>query len=76
MADSFDTAQAISDDITAGKLDGAKSGSDNLTQYLEDAISWDQWKKLEAHEHSQGDAAGKPREKVNNVAKMLEIARQ
>lgn len=76
MADSFDTAQAISDDIAAGKLNGDKSGSSGLAQYLKDAISWDQWKKLEAHEHGEGEATDKPREKVNNVAKMLEIARK
>lgn len=76
MADSFDTAQAISDDIAAGKLAGSFSGSSGLADHLHDSVSWEQWKKLEEHEHSQGKAVGKPREKVNNVDKMLQLARQ
>lgn len=42
---------------------------------LPDAVSWEQWLKIDAHEIKKGRALSKIREKVPTVAEMLTIAR-
>lgn len=42
---------------------------------LPDAVSWEQWLKIDAHEVKKGRSLSKIREKVPTVAEMLAIAR-
>lgn len=68
------------DDIEQGRLENlheAKSGGDGLISLAKSrqvrCISYDDWKKLDAHETKLGLAKGKPREKILNIDKMLEL---
>ncbi|CAF1209037.1 unnamed protein product [Rotaria sordida] len=54
-----------------------KSGGDGLIALAKSrqirCISYEDWKKLDAHEINLGHVKGKPREKIINIQKMLEL---
>jgi adrenodoxin-NADP+ reductase len=58
-------------------LNKVKSGGDGLISLANSrqirCVSYDDWKKLDAHETNLGLAKGKPREKILNIEKMLEL---
>lgn len=39
-------------------------------------VSWEGWKKIDAIETKEGDTRGKPREKIADVKKMMEIVKR
>ena len=74
-------ARRIIDDIEQGKLtnlDQSKSGGDGLRSLAQSrqvrCVSYDDWKRLDAHETSLGLARGKPREKIVDIEKMLQLS--
>lgn len=68
------------EDIEQGhikNLHDIKSGGDGLISLANSrqvrCISYEDWKKLDEHETTLGLAKGKPREKILNIDKMLEL---
>jgi hypothetical protein len=68
------------EDIEQGRLTNLhdiKSGGDGLISLANSrqirAVSYDDWKRLDAYETNLGLAKGKPREKIINIEKMLEL---
>lgn len=75
MSNSFSVASSICTDYEKGLLSGqcnAKPGLD-FKRYP-NVVSWDDWLKIDKAECEKGQQIGKPREKILNVADMLEIA--
>jgi adrenodoxin-NADP+ reductase len=73
-------AKRIMDDIEQNRLTNLhdiKSGGDGLISLANSrqirCVSYDDWKRLDAHETNLGLAKGKPREKILNIDKMLEL---
>jgi hypothetical protein len=68
------------EDVEQGRLmnlHDVKSGGDGLISLAKSrqirCVSYDDWKKLDAYETNLGIAKGKPREKILNIDKMLEL---
>jgi adrenodoxin-NADP+ reductase len=68
------------EDIEQGRLTNlhdVKSGGDGLISLANSrqirSISYDDWKRLDAHETNLGLAKGKPREKILNIEEMLKL---
>ena len=73
-------AKRIIDDIEGGHLPHLhviKLGGDGLISLANSrqirCISYEDWKKLDLYETNLGLAKGKPREKIINIQKMLEL---
>ena len=78
MEDAFDTAESIAKDWENKEpfIPGA-NGWDELreaaaTQALR-AVSWDDWRKIDAAEKRRGKAKGKEREKFTSISAMLAV---
>lgn len=58
-------------------LQDVKSGGDGLISLAQSrqvrVVSYKDWKKLDAYETNLGLSKGKPREKIVNLQKMLEL---
>ncbi|KAJ2859662.1 NADPH-adrenodoxin reductase [Coemansia aciculifera] len=81
MQDAYRTADAVIMDISNGHIaDGlSREAVDQVldeTGVLESCVTNAQWKLLEAFEAEAGQSAGKPREKVTDVDRMLSIVRK
>ncbi|KAJ2347657.1 hypothetical protein GGH92_003112, partial [Coemansia sp. RSA 2673] len=79
--DAYRTADAVIMDINNGHIaDGlsreAVDQALNESGVLESCVTNAQWKLLEAFEAEAGQSAGKPREKVTDVERMLSIIRK
>lgn len=61
-----------------GNLHDVKSGGDGLTSLARSRqiryVTYEDWKKLDAHETRLGLTKGKPREKIVNVQQMLDFS--
>ena len=73
-------ARRIMDDIEQGQLTHlheTKSGGDGLISLAASrqvrCVTYDDWKKLDAHETHLGSSRGKPREKIVDIGTMLEL---
>lgn len=73
-------AKRIIEDIEQGhitNLHDVKSGGNGLVELANTrqirSVSYTDWKKLDAYETTLGHTKGKPREKVVNIQKMLEL---
>ncbi|CAG9323220.1 unnamed protein product [Blepharisma stoltei] len=73
MRSSFETAETIIKDYNKGVFTPKE---DKIHKILENkpVVTFQDWLKIDAYEISQGKLSGKPREKVKNIEKMLEIA--
>ncbi|CAF3899058.1 unnamed protein product [Adineta steineri] len=78
--ESHTVARRIMDDIEQGRINSlhdVKSGGNGLISLANShqirCISYDDWRKLDTHETSAGLVKGKPREKILNIDKMLEL---
>ncbi|KAJ2457986.1 NADPH-adrenodoxin reductase [Coemansia sp. RSA 2424] len=85
MQDAYRTADAVIMDINSGHIandDGHERSRDAIDQVLDSSgvlkscVTNAQWKRLEAYETEAGLPAGKPREKVTDVDRMLSIVRK
>lgn len=79
MSNSFGVAEQIVEDIEKDNiLNTSKPGFTKVKAILEQknvqVVEWKDWEKIDKYEVSQGEKVGKPREKVVDVKKMLEIA--
>lgn len=73
MSHSFLVADTLCKDWQQKAIDvSAKSGLD--FRRFDKIISWKQWKIIDQTEVNEGSSVGKPREKILDIPKMLEIA--
>ena len=77
--DAAETAKALLDDRAAGKHTSGGRGGEAVKELLSrtssaPVLGFDAWAKINALEVERGTAAGKVREKVVDVHRMLEIA--
>lgn len=76
--DAQETAAAVVADFNAGALSEDLLAEASLADLLRDlgvdAVSSEGWRAIDAHERATGDAAGRPRLKLVDVPRMLEIA--
>ncbi|KAJ1987698.1 NADPH-adrenodoxin reductase [Coemansia sp. RSA 1358] len=81
MQDAYRTADAVAMDINNGNCQlrqtSRKDIDDELSKLGVDKIKVanGDWKRLEEYEFKQGKKAGKPREKVPSIGKMLSVIR-
>lgn len=72
MNNSFSVAENLSNDWKQNLIDPTpKSG---LEFRVDRQINWSQWQRIDAFEKQNGANVGKPREKLTDVSKMLEVA--
>lgn len=71
------TVEHILTDAVTGRIHPAPGAAQSIDELLADrgttVTSWDDWLLLDQAEQELGAAAGRPREKVTDVARMLEI---
>lgn len=76
MSNSFETANHICTELSKREI-VSKPGFDGLKSKLKTSnvsrVTWDGWLKIDKYEQECGKPLGKPREKIVNVEKMLEI---
>lgn len=76
MGNAFQVAKTMCEDINNGKDTDAKGGFGEVKKVISNAIvDWDGWTKIDKFETEQGKKVGKPREKICDVNKMIEIAK-
>ncbi|XP_075033986.1 NADPH:adrenodoxin oxidoreductase, mitochondrial isoform X2 [Mixophyes fleayi] len=79
MADSFDTAQALLEDIKSGALplSEPRPGSSAIRELLLlrgiQTVSFSDWEKIDAVEVARGAEVGKPREKISDSEEMMRL---
>ncbi|CAH1273967.1 FDXR [Branchiostoma lanceolatum] len=80
MTDGFETGKAVVDDLTTGilqPLDGVR-GQERIQPLLQkkgiQAVTFEDWNKIDSEETTRGEKVGKPREKIIEVKEMLEVA--
>ncbi|XP_060884211.1 NADPH:adrenodoxin oxidoreductase, mitochondrial [Labrus mixtus] len=82
MNNSFDTARSLVEDLDSGTLvvSAAKPGSQSISALLDKRgvkpVLFSDWEKIDIVEMKQGEAIGKPREKLLTVEEMLLEARK
>ncbi|XP_056405715.1 NADPH:adrenodoxin oxidoreductase, mitochondrial [Hyla sarda] len=79
MTDSFDTAQALLEDIKSGALNASdpRAGVSAIRELLllrgVQIVSFSDWEKIDTLERAQGLKVGKPREKILDTEEMLQL---
>lgn len=77
MTNSFQIGALVYKELTAILMDN-KAGSDGLRKILiskgVQTVSYTDWEKIDQVERERGKQLGKPREKIIDIAEMLEIA--
>ena len=75
MTNAFQVASLVCKELA---VDETKPGTEGLLKILNDknvrTVSYDMWEKIDKAEREMGKVLGKPREKIVDVSKMLEIA--
>jgi ferredoxin--NADP+ reductase len=76
--DAQETVQCMVDDLAAGKIlqpaDASRGAIDTLVRERQsEAISYEDWKRIDAREIENGEAQNRPRVKFTNVADMLAV---
>lgn len=77
MNNSFAVAHTVVEDFQSGAIntDESRPGFDALKIRLNDVVTWEGWQRIDKVEiEAAANVAGKPREKIIDIAKMLEIA--
>lgn len=72
MSHSFLVAKNLCDDIMTQKIDLSMKPGLDISKYPA-SITWQDWLKIDKYETEMGAAKGKPREKILQCSKMLEI---
>ena len=75
-----ETVGCMVEDLAAGRVnepeDPSVAGAAALVaKVTDDAVSYEQWLKIDAREVADGEAQGRPRVKITRVAEMLQVAR-
>jgi len=75
--DAGETAAALLEDAAAGRLHAPGADPCDLLLAAKgiEPITWDEWLKLQQHENERGQADGRPRTKVIDLAEARAIAR-
>ena len=73
MNNSFGVADTICKDISSGALK-CFSGKQGINTKNYRVVSWQGWERINKFELEEGKKMNKPREKIVDVNKMLEIA--
>ncbi|KAI9359323.1 hypothetical protein DFJ73DRAFT_640086 [Zopfochytrium polystomum] len=79
MYDAIETAETIVADFASGALPAVTTDgqSDSVEALLREkgvrAVSYQDWRRLDAEETRRGAAVGKPREKIDSVAEMMKV---
>lgn len=80
MNQAFETGKVVVKDIDDGKLDTNKPGSKNILSILNSkgvqTVSFKDWENIDQFEVKQGEAIGKPREKLADIYQMLSISKK
>lgn len=74
MGHSFLVAKNMCEDIQTAKIDCSTKPGLDPTKYTT-AITWQDWLKIDKYETELGASNGKPREKILQTSKMLEIVK-
>lgn len=75
MNNSFAVAHTVVEDFGSGAIDTKTSRPGLSTEKLHDVVTWEGWQRIDKAEMAAAKAyAQKPREKIIDVRKMLEIA--
>ncbi|XP_035696059.1 NADPH:adrenodoxin oxidoreductase, mitochondrial-like [Branchiostoma floridae] len=80
MTDGFETGKAVVDDLTTGILQpvGGVRGQEWIQPLLQkkgiQAVTFEDWNKIDSEEMMRGEKVGKPREKILDVKEMLQVA--
>lgn len=74
MNNSFSVAHAVCEDFKMGVIDSknAKPGLDDILTN-KTIVSWEGWNRIDKAEIEAGKLNEKPREKIVNVSRMLEL---
>lgn len=74
MNNSFSVAHAVCEDFKTGAI-SSKSVRPGLDDILVDktVVTWEGWNRIDKAEIEAGKINGKPREKIVNVIRMLEL---
>lgn len=79
MGNAFQVAKSICEDLKKIDLsirkDGFKEAKSIIALNNNNVINWEQWEKIDKYEIRQGQKVGKPREKVCDIDKMIEICK-
>lgn len=79
MGNSFQVAKTVCEDLKTIDLTKQRTGfhevSKVINQVNSSIITWAHWEKIDKYEVEQGKAKGKPREKLCDVHKMIEICK-
>uniref|UniRef100_A0A1B6KKK1 NADPH:adrenodoxin oxidoreductase, mitochondrial n=1 Tax=Graphocephala atropunctata TaxID=36148 RepID=A0A1B6KKK1_9HEMI len=79
MSNAFEVANTINRDLSGDAVDSTvtKPGSGYVLQLLRErgvpTVDFSGWERIDQEETRRGAAVGKPREKIVNIAEMLEI---
>ncbi|XP_046661053.1 NADPH:adrenodoxin oxidoreductase, mitochondrial [Homalodisca vitripennis] len=79
MSNAFEVANTVNKDLSSGAVDctNSKPGSVYILQLLRSrgvpTVDFAGWERIDKKEIERGNAVGKPREKVVDIAEMLEI---
>ncbi|KAG5886687.1 hypothetical protein JTB14_007089 [Gonioctena quinquepunctata] len=79
MNNAFGVADIISEDVQVGNLaDKNKGGYGEIEEILKQKnvqiVTWRGWEKIDQFERDEGAKKGKPREKIVEIEKMLQVA--
>lgn len=75
MNNSFAVAHAVVEDFRSGTIREETRPGFNALQIKSDVVTWEGWQRIDKVEsQAAADVEGKPREKIIDITKMLEIA--
>lgn len=79
MSNAFGVADRIVQDLSSDStFNVTKPGFSEVQKILKEknvqVVDWKDWEKIDQYEVSQGEKVGKPREKLVDIRKMLDIA--
>ncbi|KAJ0181112.1 hypothetical protein K1T71_003197 [Dendrolimus kikuchii] len=76
MGNAFQVAKVMCDDLKNVKHD-KRDGFSAISRIMnsDQIVDWNGWERINKYEIEQGQSKGKPREKICNVNKMIEVAK-
>ncbi|XP_047992423.1 NADPH:adrenodoxin oxidoreductase, mitochondrial [Leguminivora glycinivorella] len=75
MGNAFQVANMMYEDLSKLPRSRARGGFEEIKRILRNEIvDWEGWSKIDRYEIEQGKKMGKPREKICDIGKMMEIA--
>lgn len=79
MGNAFQVAKTICEDLQSTDTNNLKGGFAEIKKIIlennNNIVDWRGWENIDKYETEQGKKVGKPREKICDIEKMLEVAR-